>query len=213
MREKTPPGASSRLFSDPSEAVSPVSAEMTGVMLSGESAESLRKMPPSHRVETALLGRLFVESFGALAAEVEASIRWFGAALETLPAASDLLDATSMALTGEEMDAALAFYRGKQWPDAIAALRQRDARPMLVVNRLPELVATALRREREVGTRVLSPVEERRLIILLTRQNMDAQMLYNYALSALAEQLAAGPRPTVPDVPLEADGPTPVRMW
>lgn len=209
MREKTLPGASSRLVFpaapiDPRfPAVSEPQKRDADVFI--ESAKSLGKMPPSHRVETALLDRLFVEHFGALAAQVEASIRWFGTALETMPAASDLLDATSVALTGEEMEAALTFYRGKQWPDAIAALRQRDARPMLVVNRLPELVATALQRDREVGTRVLSLVEERRLIILVTRHNQDAQMLYNFALSALAEQLAGLPRPTVPDAPLEGE--------
>ncbi len=125
------------------------------------------------------------------------STGWFGAAIESMPTALSVIMAFPRELIGGESYDAMEFYRGNQWPAEQRELRAghmegsipRPARPCLVVNRLPELVAAALDHQREDGLPDLSALELTKLEIIITMQNRDAQMFYNYTLSSYVEFL------------------------
>lgn len=140
-------------------------------------------------------------NIGAIAEKLRDAVQWWGNAVETMPSAGALLFVDSMivgSLSAEDADALLRFYEGDQWPPEIAAMR-RDrltagvvipARPTLIVNRLPELVAAALDAHRRDGQPELSADELRNLKLAVTSRNRDAQMLYNYILSTFAELMS-----------------------
>lgn len=125
---------------------------------------------------------------GALGVELEKYARWFGRALESGQTASAILrESGGEHWPAETLGDLLAFYQGEQWPEAIKRLRMQFSRPLLVVNRLPELVAEALDMQRRAG---LPPISAGELILLravIAYQNRDAQMLYNYTLSSILE--------------------------
>lgn len=134
------------------------------------------------------LNALLQEHFGTLAAEVEASIRWFGTSIEGIQPAYAVLIENQETFTQEEVRTALAFYGGDQWPAAVAAARAD--RPMLVINVLPDIVRASLVKHLVSGASPLTPSETRRLQVIVSRQNQNAQRLYNYLVSALAERVA-----------------------
>ncbi len=119
------------------------------------------------------------------------SAQWWGAAFETMPSA-DAVIRSSRELSNDEIIDALEFYDGQQWPQDVLAHRcghvvdgvSVPPRPCLVVNRLTKLVALAI--DRNAGVK-LSMRDMRILKAIITRQNRDAQMLYNYTLSSLVE--------------------------
>lgn len=133
------------------------------------------------------LDRLFSEALGPIADQVRKVVAWWGTALESVAPAMAILNAADIeAVYGrtDETAALLDFYEGHQWPALIRY--QRVTRPCLVVNRLPEIVALAIAR----CPTPLSAEDLRALKIAVTRENKDAQMLYNYTLSAFAEHLS-----------------------
>ncbi len=127
-----------------------------------------------------------------LVREAQSQIRWFGHAVETMPSASAVLKA-AVPMTDEERASALRFYEGVQWPEDIKAKRMAQHRPILVVNRLPELVAAALAKEYGAfAPGEALPLSVQRDIAqvkaVIAHENRDAQMVYNYLVSALVEQ-------------------------
>ena len=86
--------------------------------------------------------------------------------------------------TGPSDAECLRFYRGDQWDKNIMQQRRSQARPCLVINKLPHLVAVSIRKSS-------GNVDSETLIAItcaITRRNMDAQRLYNFTASAAAEQ-------------------------
>lgn len=123
-----------------------------------------------------------------LLAKLQEQVSWFGAALADIGTAQSVIDA-GPSMTLEEVQRELDFYHGRQWPEHVLKLRtaQSPPRPTLVVNRLPEIVSAALDKQRAVGLPELSQSFLYLLEAIVTRQNRDAQVLYNYLLSALVE--------------------------
>lgn len=138
----------------------------------------------SHDEFTALL----TERFGSLAAVLAEQAAWWGQKIAEIPTASAILESGIYTFRVDELFAAEKFYGGDQWPKEILALRE-GRRPALVINRLPALVAAAIDRQRREGLPELLDHQRRRLIALITWQNIDAQRLYNYTASAFVEAL------------------------
>jgi hypothetical protein len=113
---------------------------------------------------------------------------WLGAAIATMPTAWAVIKAFPRELLSGESFEALEFYQGKQWPQEI--LEIRSGRPCLVENRLPELVAAALDSQRHDGLPELSALELTKLRVIITLQNRDAQLFYNYVASSCVELLS-----------------------
>lgn len=150
------------------------------------------------------LDKLIEEGWGTIALQIRDQVAWWGNALESPLTVSSVIASASRELTAEEKADALKFYDGDQWPEDVKALRsgmpfgegmpRNPPRPCLVVNRLPELVATAI--ANEYGPHFIAAgeaipaelaAELETLKIVITRQNRDAQMLYNYLISTYAE--------------------------
>jgi hypothetical protein len=136
------------------------------------------------------LDAILREDFGALALQIRDQVAWWGAQLDSPLTVSQVIASVSRELTDEEKAEALKFYDGDQWPEEVAAVR--EGRPCCVVNRLPELVAAAIAKEfgsfmpgEVLPAQVAADIET--LKIVITRQNRDAQMLYNYLISAYVE--------------------------
>ncbi len=87
-------------------------------------------------------------------------------------------------LTDEYCD---LFYAGQQWDEFILRDRRKSGRPTLVLNRLPMLADVAIAR-RDPNRPSLTPKQLRALCRAITRRNRDAQMLYNYEFSFMAEK-------------------------
>ncbi|MGH9666216.1 MAG: hypothetical protein ACRD9L_17455 [Bryobacteraceae bacterium] len=81
----------------------------------------------------------------------------------------------------EERNEALDFYLGNQWPEDVKASRVIAGRPCLVFNFLPQIV------ESMVMGQQLSDYDRINVIRRVVRAAKDAQMLHNYAMSALME--------------------------
>jgi len=125
-------------------------------------------------------------------------VQWWGTRIAEVAPATAILEAyRDVHFTPDEFAKAVEFYEGRQWPQDVLEFRaQRPPRPTLVVNRLPDLVAVALAK----SDGDLNPQSRTRLIVILTRQNQDAQMAYNYVVSAFVEmvetmQPSASPSP------------------
>ncbi len=148
------------------------------------------------------LDAILQQEFGDIALQIRDQVAWWGQELDSPLTVSQILAASCGELTAEEKAEALKFYNGDQWPEEIKAARQaqpmmngqptRAARPCCVVNRLPELVAAAIAKEfgsfmpgEVLPAQVVADIET--LKIVITRANRDAQMLYNYLISAYVE--------------------------
>lgn len=134
---------------------------------------------------------LLSDLIGEVGEKIAEHAKWFGNAIATMPTARAVLDAAE-SIQASEADDLERFYRGDQWPRDITAQRaESPARPTLTVNRLPELVAAATDRQRAEGLPPLDDRELRMLQIVVTLHNRDAQVLYNYMLSRLAELVSS----------------------
>lgn len=132
---------------------------------------------------------ILAEHFGDLAAIVHDRVRWFGAAIESIPPAYAVLQ-SAPPMTDAQSAEALEFYAGnEQWPADVKESRQRANRPILVINRLPELFAASVAAHERDDKEPLTNADLSRLAAVIASQNRDAQMLYNYLLSQLAEML------------------------
>ncbi len=117
-------------------------------------------------------------------------VRWLGDSLESMPTARSIIDAGPIPqLSTEQLQKLIAFYKGEQWDPEVLGIRR--GRPSLVVNVLPRLVSLALDANTAAGLSPMSDAELDRLWVILTIRNMDAQRMYNYMVSAVAEITAA----------------------
>ncbi len=157
------------------------------------------------------LDAILAEEFDAIALKIRDQVAWWGAQLDSPLTVSQVIASASRELTEEEKTDALKFYDGDQWPEEIKMARAGYppmngnpaviARPCCVVNRLPELVAAAIAKEygsfapgEVLPAQIVADIQT--LKILITRQNRDAQMLYNYLVSAYVEIISNRSRRT-----------------
>lgn len=146
-----------------------------------ESAESLDKMAPLHRVVLTEMTPDLVERLTAL-------VDWWGSSVAGMAPAGAVLEAARDEVFSDEDDRELhAFARGEQWPGEVKSYREEQERPCLVLNRIRELIAASLAAHRRAGLVELDEGQRRRLTLVITRENRDAQLLYNYLVSAVAE--------------------------
>jgi hypothetical protein len=137
--------------------------------------------------------------FGALAAFGASQLPKIGVAVQKPPAdkwfgVPSYSGVTArMILAGQpvadplEVKAARRFYAGEQWHREIELQRMKDARPCLVINKLPAIVLQVSVNTRKSERRELSASEMDQVIAVVVRQNRDAQIIYNIARSAEAE--------------------------
>lgn len=90
-------------------------------------------------------------------------------------------------LAEEQIAAYLKFYNGEQWDADVMARRMADRRPTLTVNWLPAIVSRILTTQPEMAQ---NEQFVRAVCVAVTRRNMDAQKIYNYAVSSAAERMS-----------------------
>ena len=173
--------------------------------------EGLRQEMPKatdSKLATEIAERLTMTAF-----DLRGNIRWAGDSIETMAPARHVLSANRYLLdscTAEFTGRMLRFYSGEeQWERAVEDARYEKQRPSLVINQIPALVAAAVAAQRTAGLPDLTDQEMEQLIVVLTARNSDAQRLYNYLWSSVAEITAVNSerlRFRVPPADLPSDG-------
>jgi len=122
---------------------------------------------------------------------------WQGDTADSIPPPRELIAQVFGHFPGDDFDWAewqhsnreragriMRFYSGdEQWTAPEVHERSKRGRPLLTINRLPALVHAS----KEKGKEHLTPDQLYALAYAVTLQNMDAQRLYNYEFSMLAE--------------------------
>lgn len=114
----------------------------------------------------------------------EEMLQWKGDPIEHSLTIGEILAANvvlSLNTTDVQKQKAFDFYNGEQWD----VLRERDARPSLVLNQLHHIVSRAIHNSRVAGQYFFNEIEPdwasyHELILIVTLRNMDAQRLFNY---------------------------------
>jgi len=81
----------------------------------------------------------------------------------------------------------LRFYTGEQWDPKVAQRRKSEGRPCLIINRLPGMVSRIL--AKATTTQQNDEKYRTRVAVEVTRRNRDAQIIYNWMVSNVAELL------------------------
>lgn len=117
------------------------------------------------------------------------ALKWYGTPLDEVPPAEAWLASAGRYSFADECWA-LPFFSGEQWERHTLKEREDAGRPTLVLNRLPGIVAIAVAKSRLSGWNDLHRAGELQdLYVAVTVPNADAQRLYNYTGSALAEEI------------------------
>ena len=110
--------------------------------------------------------------------------QWTGWPQDSIPPARAILSAHNLHdTTPEEIRESAEFCDGKQWDDRHIQERIKHGRPTLTVNVISGILASAIAQE----SNPLSAGDIDALKFVLYRELGDAQRLYNYTNSALAE--------------------------
>jgi hypothetical protein len=112
-------------------------------------------------------------------------VKWYGDPMDNMPTAASILASLPILPPRHKIDEILDFYHGQQWNTELR--RHRGDRPTLTMNMLPLLVAGALDSQRKAGLPELCDEDLEKLIVILASRNVDAQKMYNYMVSQVAE--------------------------
>lgn len=150
--------------------------------LEGMTKESIPAMEHSQSLLAFELARRIAPAFDCAVPLMGMEIKWYGDTNETILPALQMI--AGLSFTDQELDDADDFARGNQWDEKIKAERIAAERPCLVANRIVMMVSKSLAME-SIGH--LEYWQFRYLRAAIVSRNRDAQKLYNYQISALAE--------------------------
>ena len=71
---------------------------------------------------------------------VEGMFAWLGDQVGPIVTVRSIVDSDRRPVSDEERIKALAFFNGEQWDADVAEERTKRGRPVLVINRLPEIL-------------------------------------------------------------------------
>jgi hypothetical protein len=126
-------------------------------------------------------------------------VEWHGDPLDHFLTVHDITLTNHWALqqlSGKQASDLLYFYSGQeQWDNTVSEKRYTESRPALTVNLLPTIVARALSQSR-LANEYCTHADVERCALAVTMRNMDAQRIYNYQLTQLAEIEETEPQPS-----------------
>lgn len=130
------------------------------------------------------------EPLETFAQMLRTSAEWSGDRFEDAVPVSVVLRCAKYNPTEAEIAEAENFCNGfHQWPEDVVERRNTDGRPTLVINRLPSLVHAAVTASLKIGE-LVSDDDERLVTFHIVQRNRDAQKIYNYMRSQMAEEVA-----------------------